>query len=108
MEVDVVSMARPCTESRAPSSSCVDRAGLGLPVSPELMEMGLARHQSSRGRRNSTPTSWQVEKAGAPTGLVVVAPGLPPKSKHRPLMGDRANVLGIFAKLRLEKIQLPP
>ena len=38
-------MARPCTENQAPSSSCVDRAGLGLPVSHELTEMGLARHQ---------------------------------------------------------------
>ena len=40
-----VSMARSCTESWAPSSSCVDRARLGLPVSPELMEMGLAHHK---------------------------------------------------------------
>ena len=38
-------MARPCTKNRAPSSSCIDRAGLGLLVSPELMEMGLACHQ---------------------------------------------------------------
>ena len=38
-------MARPCTNNRAPLSSCADRAGLGLPMSPELMEMGLARHQ---------------------------------------------------------------
>ena len=38
-------MARQCTENRAPSSSCIDRAGLGLLMSPELMERGLARHQ---------------------------------------------------------------
>ena len=37
--------ARPHTKSRAPSSSCVDRAELGLPVSLELLEVGLARHQ---------------------------------------------------------------
>ena len=38
-------MAKPCIKNQAPSSSCVNRVGLGLPVSPELMEMGLARHQ---------------------------------------------------------------
>ena len=37
-------MARPCTENRAPSSLYIDRAELGLPVSPKLMEMGVARH----------------------------------------------------------------
>ena len=95
-------------KGQAPLSLCVDRAGLGLSVSHELMEMGLARHQSSQGRRNSTRTSWQVKKAGAPTGLVVIAPGPPLKSKHRPPTGDPANVLGFFAKLRPLKSQLPP
>ena len=40
-----MSRARPRAKSRAPSSSFVDRAGLGLTVSPELMEMGLVGHQ---------------------------------------------------------------
>ena len=65
-------------------------------MSPELMEMGLARHQSSRGRRNSTPTSWQVEKAGAPTSLVLVAPGPLLKSKHRPPMGDDESTKSMY------------
>ena len=55
-------MARPCTENRAPSSSCVDRAGLGLPVSPELMETGLARHHlTNRDREVIESTKSRVK-----------------------------------------------
>ena len=46
-----------------------------------------------------------MKRAGAPTGLVVVALGPPPKSKHHPPTGDPANVLGISAKLRPLKSQ---
>ena len=38
-------MARPRAKSQAPSSSHVDRAGLGLPVSLELVTVGLDGHQ---------------------------------------------------------------
>ena len=40
-------MARPRAKSRAPSSSRVERAGLGLPVSLTLLAVGLARHHQS-------------------------------------------------------------
>ena len=54
-----------CSDSLDPSSSHINRAELVLSISLELMEMDPARHQSSQGWKDLTPTSWEGETSGA-------------------------------------------